>query len=239
MNGRKVRESKIMIEQTDNQSSTDHTADEAPTVAGAVDADPEPPPRLRDDERPSSNQNQVEAAPRISVDILHAAGDWSAIKDVDELIHAAATGVAQHQAFPAGPILTFALALSDDAAIQDLNHRYRGLDKPTNVLSFPALPGPPQKHPPGNSGEHTPEETRFIGDIMLAAQTILREAREQQKLASHHLQHLVIHGILHLLGFDHECDADANVMEAIEVDILRSLKIPNPYNETVPGAIDA
>lgn len=107
---------------------------------------------------------------------------------------------------------------ADDAFVRGLNARWRGQDKPTNVLSFPAaapaLPGP-----------------RSLGDIVLAYETVAREAGEAGKPFDHHAAHLLVHGFLHLLGLDHETDADAAVMEAREVRILETLDIPDPYAE--------
>lgn len=114
--------------------------------------------------------------------------------------------------------IALAIALSDDAAVRHLNRAFRRQDKPTNVLSFPA-----DRHatPPG--------APRFLGDIVLARQTVLREARAQGKRVSHHLAHLVVHGVLHLLGYDHQRDAPARRMEALEIRILAGLGVPDPY----------
>jgi probable rRNA maturation factor len=112
---------------------------------------------------------------------------------------------------------------ADDAFVRDLNARWRGQDKPTNVLSFPAAaPAMPVSPIPG---------PRPLGDIVLAYETVAREAREAGKTFEHHAAHLLVHGFLHLLGYDHETDADATVMEAREVRILESLDIPDPYAE--------
>lgn len=105
------------------------------------------------------------------------------------------------------------LLLTDDAAVEALNARFRGQQKPTNVLSFPA---------PAN-----PE--RFLGDVALAHGVCAREALEQGKPLGHHLQHLVAHGVLHLLGYDHIGDAEASEMEGLERAILAGLGIPDPY----------
>jgi probable rRNA maturation factor len=106
-----------------------------------------------------------------------------------------------------------AVLLTDDETLQDLNLRFRRKDAPTNVLSFPA-PENPENH---------------LGDVALAYGVCAREAAEQGKSLSAHLQHLVAHGVLHLVGFDHETDQDAAVMEARERDILRALGIDDPY----------
>ncbi|MBY0562650.1 MAG: rRNA maturation RNase YbeY [Hyphomonadaceae bacterium] len=109
---------------------------------------------------------------------------------------------------------TVSLLLGDDAAIAALNAEFRGKTSPTNVLSFP----PSQ-----------PSEAGFLGDIALAAETIAREAAEQGKTFEAHAAHLVVHGFLHLLGYDHLNDADAEKMEARERGILAGLGIADPY----------
>ena len=108
--------------------------------------------------------------------------------------------------------------LTDDAAVRDLNARFRGKDVPTNVLSFPA---------PETAAPH-------LGDIALAYGVCAREAEAQGKPLQHHLMHLTAHGVLHLLGYDHETDAEAEEMEGMERAILATLGVSDPYAE--PGA---
>lgn len=105
------------------------------------------------------------------------------------------------------------ILLTDDDSVQALNRDFRQKDKPTNVLSFPSPPNP--------EGQ--------IGDIALAYGVCAREAAEQGKPLGHHLQHLVAHGVLHLLGYDHEGDDQAEAMEALEREILAGLDVPDPY----------
>ena len=105
--------------------------------------------------------------------------------------------------------------LTDDSAIRLLNRAWRGIDAATNVLSFPATRGS--------------AETPLIGDIVLAYETIAREARDEKKPFAHHVAHLAVHGYLHLLGYDHERRKDAEAMEQTERNILRRLAIPDPY----------
>jgi probable rRNA maturation factor len=112
--------------------------------------------------------------------------------------------------------------LGDDAAVRDLNARYRGRDIATNVLSFPAL----RDGTPTAAGSTLPT---LLGDVAIAFETVRAEAESEGKTLDHHLSHLVVHGVLHLLGYDHETDAEADLMEGRERDILASLAVPDPY----------
>ena len=125
------------------------------------------------------------------------------------------------------------VAFGDDAAVRVLNARYRGKDAPTNVLSFPAA-GPVIEPDIGPDAEG---ETRSLGDIVLARETVMREAGEQAVDFSHHVTHLIVHGVLHLLGYDHGVDAEAEEMEALEIEILSELGIDNPYTEEPVGSV--
>ncbi|PNS09434.1 rRNA maturation RNase YbeY [Solilutibacter silvestris] len=102
-----------------------------------------------------------------------------------------------------------------------LNRHYRGKDYATNVLSFPA------ERPPG-----LPKAAKFplLGDLVLCAPVVAKEAREQHKALNHHYAHLTVHGCLHLLGWDHEDDADAQAMEQLEREVLLELGIADPYS---------
>jgi probable rRNA maturation factor len=155
----------------------------------------------------------------LEVDVVEDDGDWSLLPDAPDLIARAAAAVAQELGGHAGSG-TVAVALSSDASVEVLNGQFRGKPKPTNVLSFPA-------------GEGSPEG--FAGDVILAAETLRREADEQGVPLDHHLQHLVVHGILHLFGYDHLSAEDAECMEAIEISILSRLGVANPYT----GALES
>jgi probable rRNA maturation factor len=107
--------------------------------------------------------------------------------------------------------------LVGDAEIQALNARWRGRDAPTNVLSFPATE-------PARLGE-----ARLLGDVLIAFETMKREAEREHKPLADHYRHLVVHGFLHLLGFDHIEDGEAEVMEALEIRVLAQLGVPDPH----------
>jgi probable rRNA maturation factor len=110
------------------------------------------------------------------------------------------------------------IVLADDALLSGLNNEWRGVDKPTNVLAFPAL-----------AAHAAPGAPLLLGDVVLAFETVAREAVEQDKPLGDHLAHLVVHGVLHLLGFDHQTAADARRMEALEIAALSRLGIADPY----------
>jgi probable rRNA maturation factor len=113
-----------------------------------------------------------------------------------------------------------AVMLTDDPTMRTLNLDWRGIDKPTNVLSFPAQ----TKSAPREDGP-----PRMLGDIAIAYETARREADDAHTPFDHHLSHLAVHGFLHLIGYDHETDDDAEAMEALEQQILAQLGIPDPY----------
>ncbi len=148
----------------------------------------------------------------LRVDVVHEAGDWQQLDALILAVKAAAEAVAAELKL-AGQ--SACIALSSDEEVAKLNAAYRGKAAPTNVLSFPA---------PASAAE-----SRFLGDIGLAAETVAREAREQDIPLVDHLQHLVVHGLLHLQGWDHQTEAEAQAMEALEVRILAKLGVADPY----------
>ena len=144
---------------------------------------------------------------RIEVEVDDPA--WDTTVPLAEIL-AIAAGEA---ALPSNRTGTIAVLLTNDATVAALNQRFRGKDGPTNVLSFPA---------PANPEDH-------IGDIALSYGVCAAEAQAQGKILADHLQHLVAHGVLHLVGFDHETDAEAEAMEAREREILSGLGVSDPY----------
>jgi probable rRNA maturation factor len=145
-------------------------------------------------------------ASRTTVDVVLLDPAWAkALPGVERLVREAARAATNNRK------RSLAIALADDRRVRALNARDRRKDKPTNVLSYP-------------SGERD-----FLGDVVLARQTVWREAKAQGKRPADHVAHLVVHGVLHLMGYDHESNADAERMEALERRILKRLAIADPY----------
>lgn len=124
----------------------------------------------------------------------------------------------------AAPLVEIAVRLTDDAEVQTLNRDFRGKDKPTNVLSFPQVQDDLLE-----GLANSDDGEILLGDIVLARETCAREAEEKAISIADHATHLIVHGTLHLVGYDHGDDASAGAMEALEVKALASLGIANPY----------
>ena len=163
---------------------------------------------------PSTDSDPPE---RLSVVIVNEAGDWSAFAARERAIESAATALADHPRCGPARGAEANVVFGDDALVRTLNRTYRGKDKPTNVLSFP-FQVPPGAEPNG-----------ILGDVVLAVETVAGEAAQRSISPLHHLQHLVVHGLLHLLGFEHETDAEAEDMEQVETEILAKLGVADPY----------
>ncbi len=160
------------------------------------------------------------------------AGSLAHAEDVTRRAAAAALDAADRAALPPRP-QEVSVVLASDARVRALNRDYRGCDRPTNVLSFGHL-GQPGGEQPG--GAHPPGDAPLLlGDVVLARETLLREAAEQGKRPDHHLAHLVVHGVLHLLGYDHQDDGEACRMEGLESAILAALGMPDPYRAAEPS----
>lgn len=131
------------------------------------------------------------------------------------------------------PVVELAVSLSDDAGIRDLNCQYRGRDRATNVLSFAALDAGPGEIP----ASVVAGMPLLLGDVVIARETCAREATAAGKGFDDHLTHLVVHGVLHLVGYDHIDEDEAEAMEALERRVLAGLGIGDPYRDG-DGAVD-
>jgi len=162
----------------------------------------------------------------LAVDVTIEGADWPALlPDAAAIAEETAAAAWQAVADPAAGPAELSVLLADDATVQRLNLAHRGQDKPTNVLSFPigdtiSIEGAPT----------------MLGDVVLASGVVAREAVEQGKPVAAHFRHLVVHGVLHLAGYDHIADGDAETMESLEVKILAALAVPNPYRLGAPAA---
>lgn len=167
----------------------------------------------------------IDTAPHgmtLALDGRIEAGAWQGLSTLEDLAMQAFQAILQEkQFFMKRTVLNgseISLLFTDDRNIQSINDAHRGQNKPTNVLSFP---------------QHSADATRFgpcLGDLVFASETIIREADLENKPLHHHLQHLMVHGFLHLVGYDHETDVEAGEMESLEIKILDTLQIPNPYD---------
>ena len=170
----------------------------------------------------------MSAHPAVSLALAVEAGEWGDVEAIEALavtaLDAAVRDLARFEAqpFPDEPP-EVSLVLADDETMAGINSQWRNQPKPTNVLSFPAFP----LIPGGRPGP-------MLGDIILARETIEREADELDKPVDEHLTHLIVHGFLHLFGYDHLENNDAEKMESIETRILIALGLSDPYGDTEP-----
>lgn len=160
----------------------------------------------------------------MDVDITIRSDEWAADPDLGPLLERAARKTVEIAGLMTEPEAELSIVLAGDDLVRGLNRTYLGHDRTTNVLSFPqdsAVPG---------------ATARLLGDIALAYETVAREAAALNRPLQHHAAHLVVHGLLHLFGYDHDSDATATEMEDIERAVLRALAIPDPYaDDEVPS----
>lgn len=147
----------------------------------------------------------------IQTDIAVLSDLWDGLPEAEDIVRLAVRAAAAHPDVKHGGDAELSVALADDATIQRLNREYRAKDKPTNVLSFPAVHGP------------------LLGDVIIAYETLVREAAEEAIPVRDHLILLTVHGLLHLLGYDHETETEAVTMESLETSILAGLGIKDPH----------
>ena len=179
------------------------------------------------DDAGSSTAARRSAGPALTIDLTVDDDGWlRAVPDVATSARAVALAVLKNAAgkYP----LNISIVLSDDARVRDLNLAWRGIDKATNVLSFPTRDLVPGRAPGPEAGQPTDQPIE-LGDVILARETVLREAVDQGKTPRDHLAHLIVHGILHLLGYDHVEAVVATRMEALETALLDGLGIADPY----------
>jgi probable rRNA maturation factor len=162
----------------------------------------------------------------LSLEIVEENGDWPAPPAAEELVKAAGEALTRHSRFKHHAPAEAAVALCNSAAVRRLNARYRGIDAATNVLSFPTAAGSAARR----------ARPEYLGDIAIAQEVVLGEAAELGISPADHLQHLVVHGLLHLLGFNHDRDEEAEIMESLEIDILGALGVPDPYRPRAAAA---
>ncbi len=160
----------------------------------------------------------------INIDVSKESPLWDdgMLGATDKILYSTVEAALKHVPALKGFDLDISIVLADNPFVQKLNKTYRFKDKPTNVLSFPQIDWTQPPH----AGE-----TVILGDIILAYETIKAEAVEQEKTFLNHLQHLLVHGTLHLCGYDHEDDEEAEIMEKLEIVILSELGIKNPYQD--------
>jgi probable rRNA maturation factor len=174
------------------------------------------------------------------IDIAIPCSGWNtALKDAATLCRRAVSAAidAAHETLPDpyGRVVEVSIVLADDAEIAGLNQQFRDRDGATNVLSFPALSDEEQLG--SLLGVDGPPV--LLGDVVLAFETISTEAADQDKIFGEHVTHLLIHGILHLLGYDHLDDAEAQVMEQLEIRALAALGVADPYADAEDAPIVA
>jgi len=146
-----------------------------------------------------------------SVEIQVESPQWGAEPRAEETVRAAIAAVADMLSTAGGEV---SIVLTGDSDMQELNRTWRGIDKPTNVLSFPAP---------------SPRVGDMLGDIVISYETLKRECGDEGRIFLHHLAHLAVHGFLHLIGYDHNTDAEADAMEALESKIMTRMQMPDPY----------
>ena len=159
----------------------------------------------------------------IDISVLVNCPAWAeALTNAEALCGQAAATALEAVELPDGPV-ELTIVLADDETVRGLNRDWRGKDTPTNVLSFASLDDEDAPLVPG--------APLLLGDVILAWETVSTEAKDQDKPLEDHLGHLVVHGVLHLLGYDHDDDQEAEEMEALETTLLAAIGIPDPYQD--------
>ncbi len=196
-----------------------------------------------DNEQIITTSSENDDQPVLEVELIIEDENWLEVSDDFKFIREAAflalsqkmhpeTELQQHeqsdQSAIKSPHRLAVIMLSDDRTIRYLNKTYRGKDQATNILSFPANEMDLEMH---NQADEP--ETQHIGDAILAYEYVENEAKIEQKPLKTHISHLVIHGVLHLLGYDHETTEEASIMESLEIALMKQLGYPNPYEPEI------
>jgi len=168
---------------------------------------------------PVDEPADAEPPERLILTIVEEDGDWSGFGSLHDAVGQVAVALGRDGRLRLCEGCEASIVLGSDALVRRLNRAHRGKDAPTNVLSFPF------QRPPGAIDDTGP----YLGDVILAAETVRAEAAERGIAPRHHLQHLVVHGLLHLLGYDHETDATAAEMEGLETQVLAAIGVGDPY----------
>ncbi len=159
---------------------------------------------------------------KIEIDVSIQNPAWENLAHIEKIVVEAATN-ALHGAILPKPVigrdLEVSLVLANDELLKVLNNNYRNQDKPTNILTFATLDSP----------NFIEEGTLSLGDVIIAYETVVAEAQKDGKFITDHVRHLIVHGVLHLLGYDHIDDDDATDMETLEIRILETMGVQNPY----------
>jgi probable rRNA maturation factor len=161
-----------------------------------------------------SAATEAKVPPTVEIDVQSPL--WGACPDAEATVRAAIAAAASFST-SRGEV---SILLTDDSAVRVLNREWRGIDKATNVLSFPA----PETMSKGDAG--------ILGDIAIAYETVKQESADEDRDFLHHLTHLTVHGYLHLIGYDHQDDAQANAMEALESKIMMRMQLPDPWQDS-------
>jgi len=164
--------------------------------------------------------------PVMLIDITTEFDEWSTAPDLENLITKAARAAVLATEADFTTRAELSILLTSNAAVRRLNSQYRGLNKATNVLSFC-----------GETATRPESRPFLLGDVVLAYQTIAAEAQQQRIDFAAHVSHLIVHGVLHLLGYDHENDTSAHTMELAEIKILKGIGVENPYAQARSNAM--